>query len=261
MTSAEEQTIAAEAEWLERWSTGPTESPGEPLPTNAAAPDLALLDHTGRECKLSEFWADGPALLMFWRHFGCGCGFERARRLNAELVGYRAAGLNPVIIGQGEPARAAEYQAEHQSNAPSCATRSRCLPRYGIGHWSIERVLPGRAARVLGPPAGRRDRFPVRAPPTGPTARRRPVACGRRIRHRNERSRSPRLHVPVLRGLSQPTTAGHRRADQPLTDGRHLRVGKTALSSTTRRSCPFLRLRVPPVPRPAASTPPRLRWH
>ena len=85
MTLAEEQIIAAEAEWLERWSAGPTEAQGSSLRTDAPAPDLTLLDHTGRERTLSEFWADGPALVMFWRHFGCGCGFERASRLNTEL--------------------------------------------------------------------------------------------------------------------------------------------------------------------------------
>ena len=143
MTYAHEQTIAAEAEWLERWSTGPTEPQGESLRTNAAAPDVALLDHTGRERTLSEFWADGPALLMFWRHFGCGCGFERARRLNTEVAGYQAAGLTPVIIGQGEPARAAEYRAEHHLDCTIlCDPDHDAYRAFGIGHWSIERVLP-----------------------------------------------------------------------------------------------------------------------
>jgi len=31
-------------------------------------------------------WADGPALLLFWRHFGCNCGVARGRR----QVGRRA---------------------------------------------------------------------------------------------------------------------------------------------------------------------------
>ena len=143
MTSAHEQTIAAEAEWLERWSNGPTEPLGETLPTNASAPDLALLDHTGRERTLSEFWADGPALLMFWRHFGCGCGFERSSRLNAELADYQAAGLNPVIVGQGEPARAAAYRAEHDLECTIlCDPEHDAYRAYGIGHWNIERVIP-----------------------------------------------------------------------------------------------------------------------
>jgi len=143
MTLAETQIIAAEAEWLERWSTGPTEPQGSSLRSNAPAPNLTLLDHSGRERTLSEFWADGPALVMFWRHFGCGCGFERADRLNAEIGDYRAAGLNPVIVGQGEPARAAAYRDEHQLECTIlCDPDHHAYRAYGIGHWSIERVLP-----------------------------------------------------------------------------------------------------------------------
>lgn len=143
MTLAEDQIIAAEAEWLERWSAGPTEAQGSSLRTDAPAPDLTLLDHTGRERTLSEFWADGPALVMFWRHFGCGCGFERASRLNTELNDYLAAGLRPVIVGQGEPARAAAYRDEHHLDCTIlCDPDHDAYRAYGIGHWSIERVLP-----------------------------------------------------------------------------------------------------------------------
>ncbi len=47
-------------------------------PAGEQAPDLALLDHTGESRYLSKFWTGGPALLMFWRHFGCGCGVDIA---------------------------------------------------------------------------------------------------------------------------------------------------------------------------------------
>src|SRR4051812_25678616 len=91
-----DQTAAAETEWLGRWTAGPSEAESSTLRAGTKAPDLLLPDHTGRLRSLSEFWAGQPALLMFWRHFGCGCGVERTRRLNAEMAGYRAAGLNPV---------------------------------------------------------------------------------------------------------------------------------------------------------------------
>jgi hypothetical protein len=74
MTLAAELTVAAEAEWLDGWTAGPTEDQGSGLSAGAKAPDLALADHTGNERLLSEFWAGQPALLMFWRHFGCGFG-------------------------------------------------------------------------------------------------------------------------------------------------------------------------------------------
>jgi peroxiredoxin len=143
MNLLDELTTAAEATWLARWTAGPTEDEGIPLPLGAIAPDLVLTDHVGRERSLSEFWGAGPALLMFWRHFGCWCGFERAVRLRAELDTYRAAGLNPVIIGQGEPARAAAYHTEHDLPCPLlCDPELRAYRAYGAGHWQLERILP-----------------------------------------------------------------------------------------------------------------------
>src|SRR6187397_657788 len=112
MSTRTDSISAAETEWLARWSAGPTEDDTPPLPTGTPAPDVVLEDHDGTPRALSEFWQGRPALLMFWRH--CGCGFERAARLRDELELYTAAGLNPVIIGQGEPSRAAAYRAEHQ---------------------------------------------------------------------------------------------------------------------------------------------------
>lgn len=133
---------SAETEWLEKWSSGPTEPEGSCLPQGAEAPDLLLLDDAGRTRALSEFWAEGPALLMFWRHFGCGCGVERARRLVAEYSTYRDAGLNPVIVSQGEPSRAAAYRLEHGLPCPVlCDPDHAAYRAYGIGQWSVERVL------------------------------------------------------------------------------------------------------------------------
>jgi hypothetical protein len=83
MTSLELLTAAAEAKWLAGWTAGPAEAERSGLPTRAAAPDLLLDDQTGVQRRLSEFWTIQPALLMFWRHFGCGCGAARAARLKA----------------------------------------------------------------------------------------------------------------------------------------------------------------------------------
>ena len=107
-------TEAAEKEWLQTWVAGPGEKRSKLLETGTSAPDLELLDHTGGPQKLSSFWSDSTALFMFWRHFGCGCGVDRASRLNDEYGDYQNAGINPVIIGQGEPERAAAYKEEHK---------------------------------------------------------------------------------------------------------------------------------------------------
>jgi peroxiredoxin len=135
-------TVAAEQQWLASWTAGPTEGEGASLPSGTEAPDLALLDHLGQERTLSEFWADGPALLMFWRHFGCGCGVERAGRLIIEYEDHLAAGLTPVIVTQGEPVRAAAYRTEHGLPCPVlCDPDLTAYRAYGIGQWGVERVL------------------------------------------------------------------------------------------------------------------------
>ena len=164
----------AEEEWLDRWTAGPTEGEGDALSTGSPAPDLSLLDHTGRQRRLSEFWSGQPALLMFWRHFGCPCGFDRAERLRSEVDGYLAAGMQPVIIGQGEPVRAAAYRAEHEIPcAILCDPDHDAYRAYGIGHWNIERVLPD-APRSIGPTRRRsartsRPRSERRATPSSTT--------------------------------------------------------------------------------------------
>lgn len=143
MSTVEEQLIQnAEADWLQRWTTGPTEPETQPLMRGTKAPDLTLLDDGGRQRRLSEFWTGQPALLMFWRHFGCGCGTDRATRLKAEWSAYAEAGLSPVIIGQGEPDRAARYRREHDlAGTILCDPDYLAYGAYGVGQWSVERVL------------------------------------------------------------------------------------------------------------------------
>jgi hypothetical protein len=79
---------------------------------------------------------------MFWRHFGCLCGVARTARLRAEYESYLDAGLTPVVIGQGEPARAAAYRTEHQLSCPVLCDPDHVVFRaYGVGQWPVERVL------------------------------------------------------------------------------------------------------------------------
>ncbi len=58
--------------------------------------------------RLSEFWHDGPLLLIFLRHFGCSCLAERWDRLKEEIVEFRRAGAEVVAVAQGEPERTAD---------------------------------------------------------------------------------------------------------------------------------------------------------
>lgn len=132
----------AEARWFGAWVAGPTEPEGVPPRRGSAAASTILRDDTGSTRELSEFWAQGPALVMFWRHFGCGCGIERAQRLREEYEAYVAAGLHPVIVGQADPARAQRYREEQQLPCPIvCDETAELYRAYGLGHWPVERVL------------------------------------------------------------------------------------------------------------------------
>lgn len=140
-TELERLVREAEAEWLERWASGPTET-ASPCQVGDSAPDGVMTDEGGVDRRLSDLWSDAPVLLMFWRHFGCGCGVMRSERLRDEWSAYVAAGLRPVIVGQGEPLRAAAYKAEHGLEAMILCDPDHDLYRaYGLGHWDFQKIM------------------------------------------------------------------------------------------------------------------------
>jgi len=142
MESTERLIEDAEKEWLETWVAGPGDKRSKLLDPGTSAPDLELLDHTGASRRLSSFWSEGPALLMFWRHFGCGCGLDRASRLKDEYADYQAAGINLVIIGQGEPGRAAEYREKYGITCPIlCDPEFAAYSAYGLANFGVEQIL------------------------------------------------------------------------------------------------------------------------
>jgi peroxiredoxin len=142
VSSIDDLYAEAEVEWLDKWTTGPTQSLGSLVAPGTAAPDMVLPDHTGQPVTLSDLWAETPALLMFWRHFGCTCGLERAERLSAELDAYASEGLRPIIVSQGEPERAAAYRSERRIDVPVlCDPDQSAYGAYGVGQWSVEQVL------------------------------------------------------------------------------------------------------------------------
>ncbi len=116
MTAELERLIdKAEDEWIGYWKEGPTRTRWSKLPPQVGdpAPDFEILDANGRMQNLSSFWSERPALILFWRQYGCGCGVDRAKRLQQEYDDYIAAGANIVIIGQGEPTRATHYAEKY----------------------------------------------------------------------------------------------------------------------------------------------------
>lgn len=132
----EKQMKAAEKEWEEGWRRGPTRLRWTELPPQVGdqAADFTLLDAYGRETTLSALWKEKPLLLIFWRHYGCGCGMDRAARLRKEYSDYDKAGANVAIIGQGEPERTAAYAAKHKLPAIPilCDPELKTYEAYGI---------------------------------------------------------------------------------------------------------------------------------
>lgn len=149
VTSLTEQ---AESEFLDLFEAGPENVRWEDLPPQVGdpAPDLELLDQDGQSVSLSSFWGDQPALVIFWRHFGCGCGLERAERFVDEYEGYLDAGANVVIIGQGEPARAKMYAEEHGIDCPIlCDPDREAYIAYGLLEFLPSQVLQGAPQALL----------------------------------------------------------------------------------------------------------------
>jgi peroxiredoxin len=146
-TSIDQQTKDAEQEWLDAYKRGPSRLRWTKVPPQVGdrAPDMELQDMTGKIVRLSQFWHDRPALLLFWRHYGCSCGIERSNRLRLrhEYADFVAAGANVAIIGQGEPERAAQYAEQYQ--LPPCPVLCdptlRAYQAYGLPQGTPVQIL------------------------------------------------------------------------------------------------------------------------
>jgi len=138
------QITEAEREWLEMWERGPQRTRWEraPLQVDDSAPGFELLDFHEHPRRLSEFWRTGPALLLFWRHYGCSCGRARAARLKEEYTQYVDLGANVVVIGQGEPARAEAYAKRFGIPCPVL-----CDPNYKV--YEAYDLLEGKSSQIL----------------------------------------------------------------------------------------------------------------
>ena len=140
----QEQIEQAEKEWLELWQRGPVRTRWEhtPLQVGDSAPDLELRDSKGRNVRLSDIWNSSPTLLLFWRHYGCSCGVRRAQRLLIEYMDYIKVGGSVVVIGQGEPERAALYAKQHFIPCPVL-----CDPTYKV--YEAYDLLEGQPSQVF----------------------------------------------------------------------------------------------------------------
>jgi peroxiredoxin len=152
-----DQIEKAQQKWLASWRQGPRRTRWSAVPVQAGdpAPPMRLLDHRGDAVTLAELWRDRPALLIFWRHFGCGAGFERVRALCDSWGQLDEAGVRVAAIGQGEPERTAWY-VERRGLPP--AVRFLCDPE-GLAYaaYGLLDGLPHQVLFRLPEPVQRRD--------------------------------------------------------------------------------------------------------
>ena len=130
-----------EEDFFRIWQSGPEVTRWDSLPVQVgdASPRFALPDQTGTAVSLDDVLASGPAIVLFWRHFACGCGAERAARLRDELASYRATGASVLIIGQGLPVQAAAFGEEYDLDLPILTDPDRSTYRaYGL----LDALLP-----------------------------------------------------------------------------------------------------------------------
>jgi peroxiredoxin len=143
-STLDEMIKEAEKEWMRGWEIGPTRVRWEKLPLQAGdpAPDFTLMDMNHMPTRLSNLWRSKPLLILFWRHYGCSCGVDRAGRLQKEHADYVAAGGKVIVIGQGDPERAAAYADRYGLPCPIV-----CDPRYVAYH--AFGLLEGTPAQIL----------------------------------------------------------------------------------------------------------------
>jgi peroxiredoxin len=85
------------------------EQPAPPEHIDALA-EITLPDHDGRLVRLRELWADGPAVIVWLRQFGCPFCRSYAVRLNRARARFTEAGARLALIGQGTPDDAARFR-------------------------------------------------------------------------------------------------------------------------------------------------------
>lgn len=142
--SFDHQVAAAETDFRAKLDEGPKRLRWSTVPVQIGdkAPNIELDVASGGRTSIATFWAERPLVIMFWRHFGCGCGMDRAQRLSTERPAYAEVGANIVIVGQGEPARAVEYAREYEIVEPIL-----CDPTYSA--YEAYGVLEGTRAQLV----------------------------------------------------------------------------------------------------------------
>jgi peroxiredoxin len=83
--------------------------PSAPSRANELA-EIVLPDHDSHEVRLGALWSEGPAVLVWLRHYGCIYCRALAMQLHGARSDFPQAGARLVLIGQGKPRDAAQFR-------------------------------------------------------------------------------------------------------------------------------------------------------
>jgi peroxiredoxin len=137
---------------------------------NHIAPDLTLLDPSGKPVKLSSLWAEKPLLLAFTRHFGCTQCKEMLDELVASKSALEKAGLGIAVIMQGTPAATGEFSKKYAPGLLTLADPQRkAYQAYGLERGNLFQTFLNRKVWVAISRA-RQKGYLVEKPPEGQDA-------------------------------------------------------------------------------------------
>lgn len=147
-----ESLLRAHSEWKRSWDAGPgsLRSAGPAVQYGDTAPDVELLAGDGTPVALRQLWSDQPCLLVFLRHYGCGCARGRVHQLREQFEDLEAAGVRVVAIGQGDPERSTFWAEKFELPCPLLSDPGRrAFDAYGLVEgqiWQMMDMTPERFA-------------------------------------------------------------------------------------------------------------------
>jgi peroxiredoxin len=134
---------------------------------NTIAPDLTVLDPSGKPVQLSSLWAEKPLLLAFTRHFGCTQCKEMLDELVAGKERIEEAGLGIAVITQGTPELTGEFAKAFAPGLFVLADPERkAYQAYGLERGTLFQTFLNRKVWAALRQA-RKKGYLVETPPTG----------------------------------------------------------------------------------------------
>jgi peroxiredoxin len=85
---------------------------------DATTAALPVLTPEGDSLPLGSLWQERPAMLFLVRHFGCQFCREQIADLKPVIPELRAAGVEPIVIGNGTPLMAEAFREETGLDVP-----------------------------------------------------------------------------------------------------------------------------------------------